>query len=128
MADLLGAYAYKAGVPFVSPTYRPVRKVVLRVTGWANGETMPDPDNVLKLFLDSCRRCGLIVDDSKEWCVWGVPVLLNGPDESFVVLEDLEAKPPCAAEEMPMTRALLRSLMRKVNRGDKKTKKTDQGR
>lgn len=113
LADLLGVYALLAGVRRVDYLYRPLRHVRLSVVGW-QGRTIPDTDNVLKLFLDSARRCGLIVDDSQEWCRWDVPVLTRGePDLTTVTITDLELRPACAPEDDPYTRSLLAAATRR---------------
>jgi hypothetical protein len=126
LADLLGVYAMLAGVRRVDHAFRPVRHVRLHVIGW-KGLTLPDPDNVLKLFLDSARRCGLIVDDKDEWCKWEPPVLVRGaPDLTTVTLTDLELRPPCAPEDDPYTRSLLGALTRRANQNRKRNPSRDE--
>lgn len=121
LSNLLGAHAVAAGVPRVSYTYRPRRAIGLTVKGWGNGATMPDEDNLLKLFLDSARRCGLIVDDRKDWVEWSKPLLLRSDhDEAVVSVADLELRPACKPEQDPYTRSLLNALKAKTNRRRKR--------
>jgi hypothetical protein len=130
LADLLGVFSRAAGVRPVDLRYRPVRRVRLTVTGWGNGETMPDPDNLLKLFLDSCTRCRLIVDDSADWCDWARPTLIRGsPDEAVVTVRDLRLRPPCdKPEHDPQTRRMLAALLGRYRNVHATAPKTATGR
>jgi hypothetical protein len=96
VVEYLTAYNARAGVPKVRPDYRPVRSVALIVR--KNG-SLPDPDNLLKHFLDGLKGAGMIVDDSEKWCHWKRPIVMN-PSKidprrfTLVVIEDV----PTAAE------------------------------
>ena len=51
---------------------------------------LPDPDNLLKSLLDAAVACGLLVDDSGEWCELGdIEVTRGKTDRTVITLEDL---------------------------------------
>lgn len=126
MAALLGCYALVAGVRRVDHRHRAVRHVSLVVTGWGEGRTPPDADNIVKLFLDSARRAGLIVDDRAEWCTWDRPELVIGsPDSTLVRLRDVAIRPPCDPLDDPYTRRLWENATRRTNPRRKAPKSAD---
>lgn len=120
LADLLGVYACKAGVPRVTPAYRPVRRFLVTVVGWPSGETMPDPDNLNKVLRDAAVSCGLLVDDSLEWCETRDPLLQRGaPPAGVFSLADLSVRPAVNPADDPHTRRLLAAKLRSARRGKK---------
>lgn len=81
--DLVAAYALALGIPRAQGR----RRVTVRVE--ARG-TPPDPDAALKSLLDALVACGLLIDDSGEWCELGTPTAVRGrEDRTVVTLEDL---------------------------------------
>lgn len=52
----------------------------------------PDPDNLAKVTLDSLTRCGMLIDDKYEMCVWMPPVYFTGDKQTMIELTDIEAK------------------------------------
>lgn len=89
-------YAGLAGVKTVAPAlsnskgHRVKRRLTITVR--AKG-VLPDPDNLLKVLLDSMKRAHLIVDDSAEWLEYERPAVERcapGSDPSTTVtVEDL---------------------------------------
>lgn len=102
VVEYLTAFNARAGVPKVRPDYRPVRSVALIVR---KSGPLPDPDNLLKHWLDGLKGAGLIVDDSAKWCHWNRPLVSNPTKTdprcfSLVVIEDV----PTAAERAAIDR------------------------
>lgn len=68
-----------------------VRRVSLIFT-LAPRNQVRDPDNQWKAVLDALVKCGLLIDDSREWCHLGAVENKRGKDrQTVVVLEDMEA-------------------------------------
>lgn len=81
--ETVAVYALNARVPRATGR----RRVSVAVTTAA---TPPDADNLLKSLLDALTACGLIVDDSPEWCELGAVAVARGKaDRTVVTLEDL---------------------------------------
>lgn len=116
-AMILGMYALLGKVPLTSYQYRPVRLLTLSVFGWGNGETIPDPDNLQKIFLDGATRCRLIVDDHRDWCVMQRPFLERADvTRTVVTVEDLELKPAVEPADDPHTRRMLSAMLGRLKR------------
>ncbi len=116
VAEMVAAYALKAGVPLVSESYRPVRRVLIDVTKY--GKLM-DPDNLLKSLLDGLKLARLIVDDSAKWCVWSQPTMeqLKGPKQpkgwgTVIVIQDVI--PEVVHTEQPAGVKFTRAVFRKL--------------
>lgn len=73
MIGFLRTYGHESGVKFIRPDYRPKRAVCLYAYFDLGKRTIPDPDNLTKLFFDSLKRADLIVGDSDEWLLWNRP-------------------------------------------------------
>lgn len=112
-ADVIGVYFRQAGGRPVTSTYRPRRRISLILSGALNKP--PDPDNLLKVFLDACVRAAVLVDDAPEWCEWTPPLIVkNGEYGTGFGVRDLGDGPP---GDDPHTRRLKAAMTRKANRG-----------
>jgi len=119
-ADLIGTYARLCSVPLVTYDYRPVRLCRMTVIGWADGSTMPDGDNLLKVFRDALVWARVIVDDGKDFARFTEPVTQRGsPAETIIEIADLADTPPVRPEQDPHTRRMLAALKRKGRRESK---------
>jgi hypothetical protein len=127
VAEFLSTYARLNNVPPVTLQYRPVRRFEFNCVGWGNGETMPDPDNLLKFTLDAATHANLLVDDAAEWCKTKLPFCQRGsPKTTFVFIEDLEIRPPINPDEDPRVKRWLGMMKGRANR-DKTRKDTRRG-
>jgi hypothetical protein len=93
VVEYLTSYNATANVPKIRPDYRPVRRVSLIVR---KKHPLPDPDNLLKHFLDGLKGAGLIVVDRNEWCHWQRPHVYDPSDVektyfTLVIIEDVPA-------------------------------------
>jgi len=76
----------EAGVPVATGK----RRVTITVVG-TNRSHLCDPDNTIKVLLDSLTRSGAIVDDCSEWCECLMPVVEKGPEKmTRIVIEDMK--------------------------------------
>lgn len=98
--EVYAAEAFKAGVPLVTDTYRPVRSV--QIVYHAKGK-LPDPDNLLKNTLDALKRARLVVDDSAKWCHWTAPVVgrITGPGVTSLLTLAIEDVPANVVAHVP---------------------------
>jgi Holliday junction resolvase RusA-like endonuclease len=51
-----------------------------------------DPDNVMKVLLDSLKHARMIIDDSDKWCDWTKPTVEKGTKAIWgtrIIIEDL---------------------------------------
>ncbi len=67
---------YVRDVPKVTEAYQPRRRLLVTVR-WVRKGKLPDPDNLLKVLLDSVKKCGRIVDDSVEFLECPMPVVVR---------------------------------------------------
>ena len=74
MIGLLHAYGH--GVPRITESYRPFRKVHMTVL-YGKGLRRHDKDAFDKVAKDALKRAHLIVDDSLQWLAWSVDLVLD---------------------------------------------------
>jgi len=73
------------------PLAKGKRRVSIIATSDQRGGRLPDPQNLLKSALDALVRCGLLVDDSADWCEVMPPRVERGPErQTMIVLSDVE--------------------------------------
>jgi hypothetical protein len=88
MAKLLGDCARLARVPPAAG-----RRRLSAVVTLGPRQKRMDPDNVCKLLFDSCKRAGIIRDDSERWLEWGGLVyspVRGARPETLLVIEEVD--------------------------------------
>jgi hypothetical protein len=124
VTDVLAVQAAVSGVPKVTAAAPEVRRVSAAFTGWPDPRRrLPDPDNLMKYFLDAMVAAGLLVDDAADWCQWDRPTVQRGnPVVGIIRIAVLDVRPPLA--ELPHTARLRGAFTRKMRRElDKHTRK-----
>lgn len=115
-AEFVGLYAVASGLKRTAHDYRVVRKLEVELQV-PPGRTFPDPDAVLKVLLDACKRCRVIVDDSAAWCHCGMPKVSRGPTlKTIIRVTDIEVGPPIKPEDDPDVKRVLASITRRFER------------
>jgi hypothetical protein len=93
-ASVVGVYAHIAGVVRVTDTYRPKRRVTLRVVYPKIGK-LPDSHNLFMIFLDALKLARLIVDDADKFLECPPPEVVRGSGKTpltTITIEDIPLK------------------------------------
>lgn len=85
-ADLVAGYALQARLPHATGKRRV--SVTFSAPGGRGAKTA-DPDARLKGLLDALVRCGLLVDDSPDWCALGAVECERGQKQTRIILEEV---------------------------------------
>lgn len=85
--EMIAAYAKLAETPWAKTK----RRVSMEITITGRQQST-DPDALWKSTLDGLVACGLLEDDSAEWCeLGGVSHTRGDKTETIIVLEDILA-------------------------------------